>query len=85
VHTVETATENKRNMFIRSHLWSILLIGKEEKEKEAEESDKKKINSNYNSMDDIDQLQIYNPLQNWTKKDIWTFASSLYLPYKLAT
>jgi len=82
VHTVETVIENKRNMFIRSHLWSILLIGKEEKEKEAEESDKKKINSN--SMDNMDQLQIYNPLRNWTKKDIWTFASSLYLPYKLA-
>jgi len=79
---VETTTENKRNMFIRSHLWSILLIGKEEKEKE--ESGQKKINSNYNSIDDMDQLQIYNPLRNWTKKDIWTFASSLYLPYKLA-
>jgi len=81
MHTVETAIENKRNMFIRSHLWSILLIGKEEKEKETEESGKKKINSNYNSMD---QLQICNPLRNWTKKDIWTFASFLYLPYKLA-
>lgn len=75
VHTVETATDNK---IIQSHLRPTLLIGK------AEESDETRINSNYNSMDNLDQLQINNPLRNWTKKDVWTFALSLYLTYKLA-
>ncbi|XP_071651115.1 FAD synthase isoform X3 [Temnothorax longispinosus] len=35
------------------------------------------------NMDNVNQLQIDNPLHNWTKKDVWTFASSLYLPCKL--
>lgn len=78
VHIVETTTDNKINKIIQSHLRPILLIGKTEKSGENE------INSNYNSMDNANQLLINNPLLNWTNKDVWTFASSLYLPYKLA-
>jgi len=74
MQTVNTAADDKMNA--QSHLRPILLIGKAEKSGE--------INSNYNSINNMKQLQIANPLHNWTKRDIWTFASSLYLSYKLA-
>ncbi|XP_077275451.1 FAD synthase isoform X3 [Temnothorax americanus] len=77
MYTVETAVDNKINKIVQLHLRPTLLIGK------VEESGESKINSNYNSMDNVNQLQIDNPLHNWTKKDVWTFASSLYLPCKL--
>ncbi|XP_011879198.1 PREDICTED: FAD synthase-like [Vollenhovia emeryi] len=86
--TMETTVDNKinnkyinninmskmyTNNIVRSHLRPILLIGG------AEKNGKNKINGN---MDDMNHFEIYNPLCNWTKKDVWTFASSLYLPYK---
>ncbi|XP_039304115.1 FAD synthase isoform X2 [Solenopsis invicta] len=77
VHTVETIADNKTNTTIQPHLRPILLLGKIEK------SSENKINSNYNSIGNMNQLQIDNPLRNWTKCDVWTFASSLYIPYKL--
>lgn len=75
VHTVEIAADDKINKVIRPHLRT-LLIGK------AEDNRENKINSIYNSMDNVNRLEIHNPLHNWTEKDVWTFASSLYLPYK---
>lgn len=75
MHTTETAIDNKINKINQLHLRPTLLIGK------AEESGESKINSNYNSMGNVNQLQIDNLLCNWTKKDVWTFASSLYLSY----
>lgn len=74
---METALDNKINKINQLHLRPILLIGK------TKESGESKINSNYNSMDNMNQLEINNSLCDWTKKDVWTFASSLYLPYKL--
>lgn len=74
MHTVNTAADDKIN--VQPHLRPTLLIGK------AEESGE--INSNYNNIDNVKHLKIAKPLHNWTKRDIWTFASSLYLPYKLA-
>lgn len=75
---MEIAADDKINEIIRPHLRT-LLIGRK-----AEDNRENKINSNYNSIDNAERLQIHNPLQNWTEKDVWTFASSLYLPYKWA-
>jgi len=68
--TVEAAPDKRIDELIsmRPRLRA-LLIGKEAGENLV----------NYNS--DANQLQIDNPLRNWTKEDVWTFASSLCLPY----
>lgn len=76
-HTMETAFDNNINKINQSHLRPTLLIGT------TKEGGKNKINSNYNNMGNMNRLEINNPLCNWTKKDVWTFASSLYLPYKV--
>ncbi|KAL0111640.1 hypothetical protein PUN28_013079 [Cardiocondyla obscurior] len=79
MHTVETVTENKTDKkTTRSDLRSILLIGK------VQGNGENKIDTNYNDMDNINQLIIDNPLDNWTKKDIWVFTSSLCIPYNFA-
>lgn len=61
-------------IFMQPHL-RILLVGK------VGETDENVIN--YNSK--ANQLQINNPLLNWTKEDMWIFASSLYLSYNSIT
>ncbi|KAL6254951.1 hypothetical protein P5V15_014293 [Pogonomyrmex californicus] len=76
VYTVENTIDSKINASI-PHLRT-LLVGT------IEETDKDKVNLNYESLKyNHINLEIYNPLDNWTKKDVWTLASSLYLPYKL--
>ncbi|XP_012235907.1 FAD synthase-like isoform X2 [Linepithema humile] len=71
--TVESAPDKRIDELIsmRPHLQT-LLVG------EAGENV-----VDYNS--NANQLQINNPLRNWTKEDVWIFASSLCLPYNLTT
>lgn len=81
MYIVEAAPDKRINklIFMQPHLRK-LLIGK------VEEMGKNEVNRNYNNISNADhthtQLQIYNLLHNWTNEDVWTLASSLYLPYK---
>lgn len=63
----------KKLIFMQPHVRT-LLIGK------VKEVDENKVNS----MNNVDQLQIYNLLHKWTNTDVSIFALSLYLPYKSA-
>ncbi|KAL6440882.1 hypothetical protein ACFW04_003359 [Cataglyphis niger] len=84
VYIVEAAPDERINklIFMQPHLRK-LLIGK------IEEMGKNEVNRNYNNISNANhthtQLQIYNLLHNWTNEDVWTLASSLYLPYKSTT
>ncbi|XP_020295735.1 FAD synthase-like isoform X2 [Pseudomyrmex gracilis] len=60
--------------FLQPHL-RILLVGK------VGETGENQVNRNYSG---ADQLRIDNPLRDWTNEDVWTFASSLYLPYEFS-
>lgn len=84
-YIVEAAPDERINKLIlmQPHLQT-LLVG------EVGEVRKNGINVNYSNADQLtsnaDKLQIYNLLHKWTNKDLWTLASSLYLPsYKSAT
>lgn len=61
-------------IFMQPHLRT-LLIGK------VEEVGEDEVSHNYNSLNNVDQLQIYNLFHKWMNEDVWIFASSLYLPY----
>ncbi|CAL1688628.1 unnamed protein product [Lasius platythorax] len=76
VYIVEAAPDKRINklIFMQPHLRT-LLIGK------VEEVGEDEVSHNYNSLNNVDQLQIYNLFHKWTNEDVWIFASSLYLPY----
>lgn len=79
-YIVEAAPDERINklIFMQPHLRT-LLIGK------VKEIDKNEVNFDYSNTNNADQLQICNLLHEWTNEDVWTLASSLYLPYKSAT
>ncbi|XP_032678874.1 FAD synthase-like isoform X2 [Odontomachus brunneus] len=80
VCTVEAEPDKSVSELIsmQAHLRT-LLVG------EAGEDGVNEVNRGYAGASNTDRLQINNPLRNWTNEDVWSFASSLSLPYVTTT
>ncbi|EFN82881.1 FAD synthetase [Harpegnathos saltator] len=80
VCTVEAEPDKSINELItmQAHLRT-LLVGK------TGEDGVNEVNRRYAGASNADRLQINNPLRNWTNEDVWSFASSLSLPYVTTT
>lgn len=80
VCTVEAEPDKSINELIsmQAHLRT-LLVGR------AGEDGVNEVNRGYAGASNTDRLQINNPLRNWTNEDVWSFASSLSLPYATTT
>ncbi|XP_014481204.1 PREDICTED: FAD synthase-like isoform X2 [Dinoponera quadriceps] len=78
VCTVEADKSINELISMQAHLRT-LLVGK------AGEDGVNEVNRGYAGASNADRLQINNPLRNWTNEDVWSFASSLSLPYVTTT